>query len=60
MNEHELNAKIQDLQKEVARWKNRALEAADKACFYCEEYIERKPEVCQKCRMTRIKEESGK
>ena len=62
MNEHELMAKIQDLQKEAARWKQRALNAADKACYNCEEYRPnaKQPCDCVMCPVYKIKEEAGK
>ena len=54
MNEHEL--KIQQLIQDIAKWKNRALEAAERACFECESLHKD----CDKCRMKKIKEEAGK
>lgn len=47
---------IQRLAQDVAKWKNRAVEAAEKACFECEHLAAD----CSKCRMTKIKEEAGK
>jgi len=43
---------IQDLVHEVARWKNRALEAAERACDECERGE------CGNCRIKKIKEEA--
>ena len=62
MNEHELMAKIQDLQKEAARWKQRALNAADKACYNCEEYRSDVKHPCESktCPIYIIKEDAGK
>lgn len=54
MNEHEL--KIQQLIQDIAKWKNRALEAAERACFECENLHAD----CEKCRMKKIKEEAAK
>jgi hypothetical protein len=56
MNEKDLQ--VQQLRQDVAKWKNRALEACEKACFNCEEYWSRKH--CEKCRITKIKEEAAK
>lgn len=47
---------IQQLNRDLAKWKNRAVEAAEKACFECEHLSAD----CSKCRMTKIKEEAGK
>lgn len=47
---------IQRLTQDIARWKSRALEAAEKACFECE----RMDADCSKCRMTKIKEDATK
>lgn len=58
MNEQDL--KIQKLTQDVAKWKNRAMEAAERACSECEEYMSREKEGCKKCRMTKIKEEAAK
>ena len=52
----EKDKRIQYLTQEVAKWKNRAVEAAEKACFECEHLSAD----CSKCRMTKIKEEAGK
>lgn len=48
----------QKLTQEVARWRNRALEAASKACFICEKYSEHNEKKCAVCRMIRIQEEA--
>ena len=50
--------RIQKLTQEAAKWKNRALEACEKACFHCEEYMSRKD--CRKCRIQQIREEASK
>lgn len=47
---------IQRLTQDLARWKNRAVEAAEQACFECE----RLDKDCSKCRMQKIKEEAAK
>ena len=47
---------IQRLTQDVARWKSRALEAANEACFECE----RLDKDCDKCRMKKIKEEAAR
>ena len=46
----------EQLIQEIGRWKNRALEACEKACWHCEEYISRHD--CEKCRISKIKEEA--
>ena len=53
MNEQE---RITQLTNDVAKWKNRALEAAQRACDECSEYMARH---CEKCRIKKIKEEAG-
>lgn len=58
MNEHEIENN--KLAKEVAKWKNRALEACEKACFNCEEYMSREKGLCSVCRIWKIQEEAGK
>lgn len=52
----EKDKKIQHLTQEVAKWKNRAVEAAEKACFECE----RLDRECATCRMAKIKAEAIK
>jgi len=47
---------IQQLTQDVARWKNRAVEAAERACMECE----RLDADCGKCRMQKIKEEAAR
>ena len=47
---------IQRLMQDLARWKGRALEAAEKACFECE----RLDMDCDKCRMKKIKEDAAR
>ena len=51
---------IQRLTQDVARLKNRILEVCEKACFNCEEYVGRKEENCNNCRVKRFKEEATK
>ena len=43
---------MQNLMREVAKWKGRALEAAQKACDECEQVTS----TCDKCRIRIIKE----
>ena len=50
--------KIQQLTQDVARWKNRAVEACSEACANCEEYNEGRTK-CDGCRVMKIKEEAG-
>lgn len=47
---------IQGLLQDIARWKNRAVEAAERACVECE----RLDADCSKCRMMKIKEEAAR
>ena len=47
---------IQRLMKEVGKWKNRAVEAAERACLECE----RLDVDCMKCRMREIKEDAAR
>lgn len=47
------------LVQELAKWKNRAIEAARMACDNCEEYREGKTP-CKGCRMKQILEEAAK
>lgn len=58
---NELEKRIQDLIQEVARWKQRALNACEKACFNCEEYRPNAKKPCDVsgCCVYRIKEEAG-
>lgn len=57
MNEHDL--KIQHLTREIAKWKNRAVEACSEACANCEEYNEGRTK-CGGCRVMTIKEEASR
>ena len=45
---------IQRLMQGLAKWKNRAVEAVNQACFECE----RIDKDCSKCRMQKIKEDA--
>ena len=59
MNENE--KKMQELIQEAVRWKQRALDACEKACFNCEEY---RPDAKHPCDVTsyrvyQIKEAAG-
>lgn len=55
----ERDLKVQELTREATRWRNRALEACEAACFHCEEYVNDKKN-CDKCRVKRIREDAGK
>jgi len=50
---------MDDLMKELAKWKGRALEAAQRACENCEEYRGGMVK-CKGCRMKQILEEAAK
>ena len=50
---------MDELMKELGKWKSRALEAAQKACENCEEYREDRVK-CKGCRMKQILEEAVK
>lgn len=47
--------RIERLTKDLAKWKNRAIEAANKACRECDQM----PVDCEKCRIRKIKEEAA-
>ena len=51
---------IQDLKREVARWKNRTLEAAYECCDRCGAKLSTELNPCEKCRIMRIREEASK
>lgn len=59
MNEYE--KKIQDLIQEAARWRQRAINAAEKACFNCEEYRQNAQQPCDisMCPAYIVKQEAG-
>lgn len=52
----EKDLKIQDLTKEAAKWRGRAVEAAEVACELCRASD---PEQCRYCRMEKIRKEAG-
>ena len=52
----EKDLKIQDLTKETAKWRGRAVEAAEVACELCRASD---PEQCRYCRMEKIRKEAG-
>lgn len=56
----EKEKKLQAITQEVAKWKGRAIEAAEQACYNCEEYTDRNENRCRKCRIKQIMEEAGK
>lgn len=43
------------LRQELAKWKNRTLECAQRACEECSEYTQKN---CEKCRIKKIREEA--
>ena len=49
---------MQNLLREVGKWKNRALEAAEKACETCEDRWDKV--ACNKCRIRIIKESAAR
>ena len=52
MNEDE---RIQELIRELAKWRGRAIEAAETACQMCRASD---PELCRHCRMEKIRQEA--
>jgi len=52
----EKDKKIQQMTQDVARWKGRAIEAAEMACQQCKNVD---LELCKHCRMEKIREEAG-
>ena len=58
----EKDKKLQDLLHEVARWRQRAMDACERACFNCEEYRPNARTPCENtdCRVYKIKEAAGK
>jgi len=44
------DARIFDLTKEIGTLRNALYEAIKEICFNCEEYSEKNPERCKKCR----------
>ena len=52
----EKDKKIQQMTQDVARWKGRAIEAAEMACQQCRHAD---MELCKHCRMEKIREEAG-
>ena len=50
----EQDLQIQQLRRDVAKWKNRAVEVASIACMKCQW------KECERCRVQKIKEEAGK
>ena len=58
MNEQDTN--VQMLMKDLAKWKNRAVEAAERVCALCGvKLADRTPEGCKGCRIQQIKDEAG-
>lgn len=58
----EKDKKNQDLIHEIARWRQRAINAAEKACFNCEEYRQNAQQPCDisMCPAYIVKQEAGK
>lgn len=58
----EKDKKNQDLIHEIARWRQRAISAAEKACFNCEEYRQNAQQPCDisMCPAYIVKQEAGK
>lgn len=52
-------ARLEEMRKEVGKWKNRALDAAQMACYNCEEYVPHDDKRCQQCRIRLIREEAS-
>jgi predicted metal-binding protein len=47
---------IQQLMQDIAKWKGRAIEAAETACQLCKQTD---LELCKHCRMEKIRKEAG-
>ena len=58
----EKDKRMQDLVQEAARWRQRAIDACEKACFNCEEYRPNAKKPCDvtTCRVYQIKEAAGR
>ena len=54
---NELEMRIQQLVREVEKWKQLAVKAADKACFECDTFVDRN---CGKCPVREVREAAGK
>ena len=52
----ELEKTIQELKKELAIWKGRAVEAAEQSCMLCRHSD---LDLCRHCRMEKIRKEAG-
>ena len=48
---------IPQLKQDIARWKGRAIEAAEMACMHCRQTD---PELCRFCRMQKIRDDAGR
>ena len=51
--------RLEEMRKEVGKWKNRALDAANMACYNCEEYVPHNDKRCEKCRIRVIREDAA-
>ena len=47
---------IKDLKNELAKWRGRAVEAAEQACMLCKHSD---LDLCRHCRMEKIRQEAG-
>jgi hypothetical protein len=47
---------IQELKREISRWRGRAIEAAEEVCNQCRIAC---PDACRNCRMKKIRQEAG-
>lgn len=52
----EKDKRIQDMAKELAKWKNRAIEAAQEVCVLCRDMLVPLKADCKKCRTHEILE----
>lgn len=52
--------KIQRMQHDLARWKGRAIEAAQEACTICRAYADPEEDDCKICRMKKVQEDINK
>ena len=56
----EKDKRIQDLTQELAKWKNRAIEAAQQVCSLCNDMLVPMEADCKLCRMKKILEDGNK
>ena len=55
----EKDLKIQQLEKEMRKWKRYARQACEQACDECREYANAGEQYCGSCRIRKIREEAG-